>query len=213
MAVGKGVATPSFNESLPVAPSFIVGLGGSAGSIEAFREILTRIDPETGGAFVFVLHLAPDRKSSLTNVLQRCTAMRVFEAANGMRVERDSVYVIPPDHDLFVEQGHIRTSWPRTKTHRHHQVDIFLESLARDAGARAVAVILSGGDGDGAKGIAAIKFHGGFTLTQDASAQVDSMPESARATGCVDEILSPAQIAAEINAYARRSVGVERPAV
>jgi two-component system, chemotaxis family, CheB/CheR fusion protein len=190
------------------APSYIVGLGGSAGSIEAFRHLLAGLDSDTGMAFVFVLHLPPGRESALVDVLQRWTPMRVCEAADGLLLEPNSVYVIPPDHDLLVERGHLRTKFPRTKSVRHHQVDIFLKSLAADAGRHAVAVILSGGDGDGAEGIAAIKFHGGMTLTQDTSARVDSMPEKAQATGCVDEVLAPAQIAAELNALARNARAV-----
>lgn len=199
-------------DPLPVEPTYIVGLGGSAGSIEAFRQIIAGLEADTGMAFVFVLHLAPDRESALTTIIQRWTTMHVAEAADGLRLEPNCVYVIPPDHDLFVVQGHFRVVYPRTKSVRHHQVDLFLHSLAIAAGRRAVAVILSGGDGDGAEGIATIKFHGGVTITQDASARIDSMPEKAQATGCVDEVLSPAQIAAELNTLAR-TARRERPAI
>lgn len=184
-------------------PSYIVGLGGSAGSFDAFRRIMEGLDAQTGMAFVFVLHLPPDKESLVTEIVQRWTGMPVYEAADGLRLQADCVYVIPPDHDLFVARGRFHAKRPRTKNLRHHQVDIFLKSLAVAAGRRAIAVILSGGDGDGAEGLAAVKFHGGVTFAQDGSARVESMPLNAQATGCVDNVLAPSQIAAELNAIAR----------
>lgn len=171
------------------------------------------LDARTGMAFVFVLHLPPDRDSNAAAMVQRWTPMRVHEAEDGMRLEPDCVYVIPPDHDLFLRQGRFHATSPRTKSVRHHQVDLFLKSLAVDAKQHAIAVILSGGDGDGAEGIAAVKFHGGLTFAQDQSARIDSMPRHAQETGCVDNVLAPAQIAAELSAIARASRRAARAAV
>lgn len=190
-----------------LVPTRIVGLGGSAGSFEAVEKILRALEPQTGMAFVYVLHLKPDRESLATRVLQRWTEMPVRDATDGQRLEANCVYVIQPDHDLFLEGGCFRTASPRTMARRHHQVDIFLESLAEDAGPRAVAVILSGGDGDGAQGLAAVKFRGGVTIAQNfGSARIPSMPENAVETGCVDDVLAPAQIAAELNALAGETI-------
>jgi two-component system CheB/CheR fusion protein len=185
-------------------PLLVAGIGGSAGSIEAFRAILERLRTDTDIAFVFALHLAPNKDSRLADILQRSTTMPVVEAEDGIPVEANHVYVITPDSDLFVQQGMIRAKHPRTMTQRHHQADLLLISIAHDYGPRAVAVVLSGSDGDGAEGLAAVKFQGGRTFVQKlSSARIPSMPKNALATGCVDEELAPAKIAEELNALGR----------
>jgi two-component system, chemotaxis family, CheB/CheR fusion protein len=200
------------DQSSSMEPRYVVGIGGSAGSIEAFRAILTHLRPDTGMAFLFALHLAPQHESELDEILGRSTEMPVTEARDGMVVKANHVYVISPNHDLQVQQGVIRAKHPRTMSIRHHQADLLLISLAHDYGARAVAVILSGADGDGAQGLAAVKFQGGRTFVQDATARIPSMPENALATGCVDEELAPAKIAEELNALARIAQPGERTA-
>lgn len=187
----------------PPRPNHVVGIGGSAGSIEAFASLLRDLDPDTGMAFVFILHLKPDRESAAAEVLQRYTSMPVAEAQGGMPLAADHVYVIPPNHDLLLRGERFEATSPRTMEGRHHQVDIFLKSLARDCGPRAVSVILSGGDGDGTEGCGAVKRAGGTTFAQDASAKVDSMPRNATKSGCVDDVLTPEQIAAELSALGR----------
>lgn len=182
----------------------MVGIGGSAGSFEAFRAILAALDAKTGMAFVFVLHLAPDRVSAAAKVLSQWTPMPVEQADDGVSFRANHVYVIPPNCDLLVRGDHFITTTPRTMSSRHHQVDIFLKSLAA-FGPRAIAVILSGGDGDGTEGCQEVKLAGGHTFAQDASAKIDSMPRHAAASGSVDDVLSPAQIAAELNAISRTS--------
>lgn len=194
----------------PTEPLYVAGIGGSAGSIEAFRAILTRLREDTDLAFLFALHLAPQHESRLAEILQRSTKMPVQEARDGMTVKANHVYVIAPNSDLQVHQGIIRAKNPRTMSQRHHQADLLLLSLAHDYGPRAVAVILSGADGDGAEGLAAVKFQGGRTFVQDASARIPSMPEKALATGCVDEELAPAKIAEELNALGRHAGRQER---
>ena len=156
-------------------------------------------------AFVVVSHLDPTRESLLPQILSWSTQMPVVEAGEGMRVEPNHVFVIPPNVNLYLEDGAFALESPRTlRDGRHPQVDFFLTSLAQSVRSRAVGIILSGGDGDGTEGCKAIKAHGGFTFAQDLSAQVDSMPLHAVAAGCVDLVLSPKEISEELIKIGRR---------
>jgi chemotaxis response regulator CheB len=184
-------------------PTFIVGIGGSAGGLKAYTTLLNALPSDTGMAFVFIAHISPTVKSLLANLLSKSTRMPVFQAADQMRILKNHVYVIPPNTDLFIENSAenfaFKTASPRTMTQgRHHQVDTFLISLGQAMGAHAIAIILSGGDGDGAEGCKFIKSTGGKTFAQDLSADVESMPLHAEASGCVDFVLPPDQIAAEL---------------
>jgi two-component system CheB/CheR fusion protein len=127
-------------------PSFVVGIGGSAGGLPAYRSLLATLPADTGMAFVFIAHLKPDEKSWLTQILSTCTPMRVLQAAASMPIQANQVYVIPPNVNLLVERLAFKVVSPRTMHGgRHHQVDLFLISLADAVGARAVGVIFSGG--------------------------------------------------------------------
>jgi two-component system, chemotaxis family, CheB/CheR fusion protein len=182
----------------------IVGIAASAGGLEAFTQLLTNIPSDTGMAFVLIQHLSPDRESLLTEILTRATKMLVCEAQNGMVVERDRVYTIPPNTQMRLAEGVLNLS-PREKVFgKYMPGDTFFSSLAADRGHQAIAVVLSGGDGDGAVGLTAIKAAGGWTFAQRAdTAKYDSMPNAAIATGNVDFVLSPEQIGVELVNFSR----------
>ena len=181
------------------APFPIVGVGASAGGLEAFTQLLKALPSRTGMAYVLVQHLDPTHESALTELLARATEMPVRQVTDAMPVEPNRVYVIPPNVDMVISQGILRLT-PRTETRGHHMpIDRFLRSLAEDKGSNAIGVILSGTASDGTLGLAAIKGEGGITFAQDEkSAKYDGMPESAIAAGCVDLVLPPDGIAEEL---------------
>lgn len=178
------------------APSFIVGIGGSAGGLAAYKALLDALSPRTGMAFVIVAHLLPNASSQLALILARHTKMKVMVAITGRTVRRNYVYVIPPDTDLVIDGLVLQVISPRTG--RNKQVDLFLASLAKSMGAQAIGVILSGYDGDGTEGCKLIKKRGGTTFSQDDSAEVTDMARHAEASGSIDFVLSPAKIADEL---------------
>src|SRR6516164_10963367 len=177
----------------------VVGVGASAGGLEAFTQMLRALPVDTGMAFVLVQHLAPTHASMLTEILSRATSMPVREAQDQMPVEPNHVYVIPPGTNMVISQGVLRLS-PRTETRgQHRPIDPFFRSLAEDQGHKAIGVILSGTATDGTLGLETIKAEGGITFAQEPkSAQYDSMPRSAVAAGCVDFVLTPEEIAQEL---------------
>ncbi|MDQ2100065.1 MAG: CheR family methyltransferase [Tychonema bourrellyi B0820] len=181
------------------APFPIVGIVASAGGLEAFRKLLGHLPADTGMAFVLIQHLAPDHKSLLTEILAKTTQMPVSQVTNGTTVEPNQVYIIPPNTKMTLVEGVLKLT-PREKVYgKYMPGDAFLVSLAADRGHKSMAVVLSGGDGDGSLGIKAIKAAGGVTFAQcEASAKVDSMPNTAVATGDVDFVLPPQQIAEEL---------------
>ena len=187
-----------------LAGSFpIVGIGASAGGLEAFSALLKHLPLDTGMGFVLVQHLDPVHDSALTQLLGRATSLPVHEVTNNLRVEPNHVYVIPPNRSLSITAG-VLTLGPRPKTRTpHRSIDLFFEALANDQGARAIGVILSGTANDGTVGLEAIKAEGGITFAQDDSARYDSMPRSAVAAGSVDFVLSPEDIAAELARIAK----------
>ena len=180
----------------------IVGVGASAGGLEAFTELLSHLPLNIGMAFVLVQHLDPVHESALTQLLSRATALPVQEVTNHMPVEPNHVYVIPPNTDLSIEAGVLKLQ-PRDMARMPARaIDFFFESLAADQHQRAIGVILSGTASDGTIGLEAIKSEGGITFAQDESAKYDSMPRSAVASGCVHFVLSPQAIADELSRLA-----------
>ena len=181
----------------------IVGIGASAGGLEAFTQLLQNLPTDTGMAFVLVQHLDPDHESALTQLLARTASMPVSEVTHGMVVVPNSVYVIPRNTCMEIAKGVLKLR-PREKIPgAHHSIDVFFESLAQDQQERAIGVILSGTASDGTHGLEMIKSEGGFTFAQDDSAKYDSMPRSAVAAGCVDLVLSPKGIAKELTRIAK----------
>jgi two-component system, chemotaxis family, CheB/CheR fusion protein len=191
----------------------IVGIGASAGGLEAFTELLTHLPLDTGMAFVLVQHLDPKHESALAEILARATALPVQEVTDDLRVEANRVYVIPPNTDLTIEKGVLKLARRRRTSAPHRSIDTFFESLARDQRERAIGVVLSGSATDGTLGLEAIRAEGGITFAQDESARYDSMPRSAVAAGCVDFVLSPEAIARELAGIAKHPhvAETERP--
>jgi two-component system, chemotaxis family, CheB/CheR fusion protein len=176
----------------------VVGIGASAGGLEAFTQLLGALPVDTGMAFVLIQHLNPEQPSLLTEILSRATPMVVIEVQNGMAVEPNCVYVIPPNRKMQIAHGVLTLSL-RPKSGQFLPINAFFYSLAEDLGSMAIGVVLSGTDGDGALGLKAIKAAGGLAFAQDeASSQFAGMPRNAAATGLVDFILPPQAIAAEL---------------
>ncbi|MBA3709251.1 MAG: chemotaxis protein CheB [Planctomycetes bacterium] len=176
-----------------VRPCFVVGIGGSAGGLAAYLALFDAMPCDTGMAFVIISHILPSSAHSLlADILLHHTKMTVQVAAAAMPILPDHVYVIPANTDLRMQDDAFNLDSPRTM---NKQVDIFLTSLAAAMGPRAIAVIVSGYDGDGAEGCRHIKAKGGTTFAQDSTATVGEMPQSARATGCIDFVLPAAKIA------------------
>ncbi len=177
----------------------VAGVGASAGGLEVFKLLLAHLPADSGLAIVFIQHLDSKHPSLLAEILARATAMPVSEAADGMPVEANHVYVMPANADLTIARGVLRLV-PRTETPGSHlPIDRFLRSLADDCGNRGIGVILSGTGWDGSKGVEAVKAAGGVTFAQDqATAKFATMPQAAAATGCVDFVLPPEGIAEEL---------------
>jgi two-component system CheB/CheR fusion protein len=183
-----------------VQPELIVGIGGSAGALNAYRALLDALPPDTDMAFVIISHLLPTAHSQLAKILQRHTRMSVTVASDAMPILSNHVYVIPPNSDLTMSNYKLNVISPRIG--RNKQIDIFFISLADAMGARSVGIIVSGYDGDGTEGCKHIKANGGNTFAQDLSAEVDSMPLSARAAGCADFVLPLDKIPAKLKSLA-----------
>lgn len=181
----------------------IVGIGASAGGMEAVSELSAALPADTGMAFVLIQHLDPRHPSALAGLLGQRTEMPVVEAAEGTALEPNCIYVIPPNATLRVVHGTLRLTPRPEGGQRHMPIDAFLCSLAEEQKSKAVGVILSGAASDGTLGLTAIKAEGGITFAQDESARFDSMPRSAIAAGVVDFILPPEGIARELAAIAQ----------
>ena len=181
-------------------PTLIVGIGGSAGALSAYKALLSALPPHTGMAFVIISHLNPDASSQLVQILSRHTIMHVKMASDAMPIQADHVYVIPPNADLLMKNYTFRVVSPRTT--RNKQIDLFFTSLAEAMGAHAVGIIVSGYDGDGTDGCKHIKARGGATFAQDPSAEVYDMPLHAEKSGCIDFVLPIDKISAKLQKMA-----------
>jgi two-component system CheB/CheR fusion protein len=185
-------------------PNSIVGIGASAGGLEAFEQLLAALPKDSGMAFVLVQHLAPKHESILSELLSRSTRMPVIEVSDGMEVLPNQVYVIPPNFDMSIIEGVLHLSPLGADRARRMPIDMFLRSLAEDQQGRAIGVILSGTASDGTLGMQSIKAMGGVTFAQDdRSAKYNAMPRSAVAAGNVDFVLPPDLIARELARIAK----------
>jgi two-component system CheB/CheR fusion protein len=181
----------------------IVGVGASAGGLEAFSGMLRVIPPKPEYAIVLVQHLAPQHESALPTLLTSYTTMPVVQVTEGMRVERNHVYVIPPNVQMGITDGHFHLKPRPDDRTQYTPIDSFLTSLAEHANGRAIAVILSGTASDGATGVREIKGGGGITFAQKPeTAKYDGMPRAAIATGMIDMVLSPQEIALKLTEVA-----------
>jgi two-component system CheB/CheR fusion protein len=181
----------------------IVGIGASAGGLEACSALLRALPPNLGMAFVVVPHLDPSRESAFRDILARATSMPVLDVTDGVKVAPNHVYVIPPNCEMTIAKGILHLAHREKPRAVSTTIDIFLRSLATDQGSNAIGVILSGTASDGTIGLSAIKGEGGITFAQDSSAKYDGMPASAIAAGCVDLIQPPEGIAKELTRIAR----------
>ena len=169
------------------------------------------IDADPGMAFVLVQHLAPDHKSLLTELIRRYTRMQTFEVEDGMVVQRNCAYIIPPNRDMAFLNGALQLLEPSAPRGQRLPIVFFFRSLAQDQRERAIGIVLSGTGSDGAQGVRAIKGEGGMVIAQTPeSTEFDGMPRSAIATGLVDYELAPAAMAAQLVAYASHAFGHAR---
>ena len=188
----------------------IVGIGASAGGLAAFEAFFSAMptftDPDM--AFVLVQHLAPDHKSILSGLIQRYTRMKVFEVENGMEVQPNCAYIIPPGPDMAFASGVLQLLEPLALRGQRLPIDFFFKSLAKDQEERAICIVLSGNGSDGTLGVQAVKNGGGMAMAQTpGSAEYDSMPKTAIATGLIDYELTPAEMPAQLMAYAAHAFG------
>ncbi len=191
----------------------IVGIGASAGGVEALEHLFSHMPTDTGCAFVVVTHLASDRPSLLPEILSRQTALPVQTAAKGIVPQPNHVYVLPSDAILGIQNRALTLQKPNSAKRERKPIDIFFSALAMDIGELAVGVVLSGGDGDGTLGVKAIKERAGLTLAQvvDGSApQYPEMPQSAISSGMVDLAVPVAQMGAHIAEFARNFSTLEK---
>ena len=157
----------------------VVGIGASAGGLEACQILLKALPDNLGMAYVFLPHLDPSRESAFREILARSTSMPVVDVERGMRIAPDTVYVIPRNCEMTISNGELIITERKLQRTVHLTVDIFLRSLAAELGRNAIGVVLSGTASDGTMGITAIKGEGGITFAQDNSAKYDGMPASA----------------------------------
>jgi two-component system CheB/CheR fusion protein len=194
---------PTADERTEGSSPLVVGIGASAGGLEAFTDLLRHLPDDTGMAFVLIQHLDPSHESHLTELLSKASTMPVSEVRGETRVEANHVYVIPPRCNLGISDGVLHTP-PRPDSGRNMPIDSFLRGLAADRGSKAVGVVLSGTASDGTLGLQAIKAAGGITFAQEKqTAKFDGMPGSAIAAGVVDFVLPPGGIARQLVAIAR----------
>ena len=194
---------PSKEVSFPIA-----GIGASAGGLEAFKELLAVLHVDTGMAYVLIPHLDPDHQSVLTEILSRYTKIPITEVLDGMQVERDRIYVIPPNKTMGIAGGKFVLSEREASQVPHLPIDYFLTALANDCGDQSIGIILSGTASDGTQGCIAIKVAGGITFAQDEeSAKYSDMPGNAVRAGSIDFVLTPKGIAQELARIGRRANG------
>lgn len=182
----------------PVKHFPVVGFGASAGGLEAFSNVLKHLDPNLGMAYVLVMHLSPTFKSSLAEILQTKTKMKVHTVKDGMEVKPNNVYVIPPNAFMSLVDGHLKLGPRALSTIGNFAVDYFLTALASIYKNNSIGIILSGTATDGTFGLKAIKAEGGITFAQDDTAKFPGMPKNAYDSGYADFILSPENIAREL---------------
>lgn len=188
-------------------PKLIVGIGGSAGALNAYKALLEALPAKTDMAFVIISHLSPTAHSYLVDILSRHTKMKVMLASMAMPILANQVYVIPSDADLLIENYSFKVISPRSG--RNKQIDLFFISLAEAMGARAIGIVLSGYDSDGTEGCKHIQANGGKTFAQDMSAEVDSMPRSVQAAGFADFVIPLDQISGILKSLAELVIANE----
>jgi two-component system, chemotaxis family, CheB/CheR fusion protein len=192
------VQSPSPKSTSPEIP--VVAIGASAGGLEALTAILRALPTDIAMAFMLIQHLDPKRHSILPELLSKATTIPVLEAIDAMKIESNRVYVMPSNVDISILDGHFGLTARVADRKQHLPIDIFMRSLADVRKSHAIGVILSGTASDGTAGVEAIRAEGGVTFAQDPeTAKFDGMPRSAIESGCIDFVLSPEKIAAELS--------------
>ncbi|WP_141734430.1 chemotaxis protein CheB [Oligoflexus tunisiensis] len=183
------------SDALPI----IVGIGASAGGLEALRALLTHLAGQTGAAIVIVQHMAPQYRSMLAELLSRDAQHKVEQVIDKSRPNADTIYVTPPNHDVIIRDGELCLVDAPDRISPKPSIDRFFSSLAEELGENCGGIILSGTGSDGAQGIKAIKAAGGFAIAQNPeSAKYDGMPRAAIHTGVIDLVLTPKEIAEQL---------------
>lgn len=192
------------HESVAAPPSHVVGVGASAGGLEALERFVAALPLSSGLAYVVVQHLSPDHKSLMVELLGRHTSLPIERAEDGARVQADHIYLLPPRKTVTIADGRLVLA-DKDPTALNLPIDLFLRSLAEDLGDRAIAIILSGTGSDGVRGIRSIKEEGGLVMAQDErTARFDGMPRAAVQTGLVDYVLAPEEMPEQLVRYCRR---------
>lgn len=204
---GPGLLSPDKPEvGAHPAQCPVVGMGASAGGLEAFQNFLMATPADAGLAYVLVQHLDPNHESMLADLLSRRTPMPVRQVTDGMAIEPNHVYLIPPNASLVIEKARLWLSDFSEPRGFRRPIDVFFRSLAIDQGSNAACVVLSGTGGDGSEGLRAVKEAGGLTLVQEPeTAKYDGMPKSAVATGLVDKVLNVRDMPAALRDYFDRA--------
>jgi len=194
-------SSPTHDKKFPV-----VGIGGSAGALEAVLELIGRLNSQTGMAFIYLQHQSPDFESKMTEMLAKKSKLPVLTAEDRMAIEPDFFYVLPPGKEMILADGEFRINKRPDTGYDYMPINRFFNSLSETLKEYAIGVVLSGADGDGALGMKAIKMCGGLTFAQNESARFQSMPKSAVAEGAVDLVLSPKEIAEELITLSKQKV-------
>jgi len=190
------------DETERLKPSYVVGIGASAGGLNALEQFFDNMPADSGMAFVVIQHLSPDFKSLMDDLLSRHTTMTIHRVTTGIELEANHIYLIPPKTQMTIKEQRLYLTEKVVSQHMELPIDIFFHSLADDAGAQSVGIILSGTGSDGSRGVASIHRQGGLVVAQSPeSAQFDGMPRSAIATGVCDFILAPERIPRILTEY------------
>lgn len=185
---------------------YIVGVGASAGGLEALEQFFLSINPNCQMSFIVTQHLSPDFKSFMPEILQRCTDMAIYTAADGMPVEQSALYILPPKKNMIIKNGHLQLTDIQRTNIPNRPIDLFFQSLAADQGEKAIAIVFSGTGSDGTIGVRHVHQAGGKVFVQDPeSSKFDGMPKSAIATNFVDLIGEPETIAQHLSDYVNGS--------
>jgi two-component system CheB/CheR fusion protein len=184
-------------------PAYVVGVGASAGGLEALQTFFDHLPQDSGLGFVIIQHLSPDYKSLMAELLSKHTGLEVLRVEDGMMVESNKVYLIPPKKNMVVFHGKLLLTEQDHSSGLNLPIDIFFRSLAEDQGERSIGVVLSGTGSDGTRGVRAIKEAGGMVMVQDESAKFDGMPRSAINTGLADYILPPGEMGRQLVAFVK----------
>jgi len=197
--------------SIEPAPLYVVGIGASAGGLEALEHFFDNVPTQTGMAFVVIQHLSPDFKSLMDEILARRTKLPISLVEDAMVVEKDHIYLIPPKKEMIISGGRLLLSERDRDQELTLPIDVFFRSLAQDCAGRAIAVVLSGGGSDGSRGIRAVHEAGGLVVIQDVeSAQFDGMPKTAREAGVADYVLPPQDMPGVLIEHSSRA-GIRPP--